>query len=103
MYREIDIRYYDADTVYVNGKPHNPKIPVFAGYSTESEATKLNISLPSDWSGNFYLGLNGEYTDAYTDTKIEYVLPAQPHGQLVMQVKAGTLLTAPVVFEVKTI
>jgi len=104
MNREIDITYNDADTVLINNCPHNPKIPVFAGYTSEDEATQLNISLPSDWTGNFYVGIKDDdwvWSTAYTDTEIEFLLPQQEHGQIIMAVKTDTVLTAPVVLEIR--
>lgn len=109
MNREIYISYDTNGAPCVNGWQYNPKDEIFAGFDEESGATKLNINLPSDWSGTFYIGLkpyNGdmEFTSVGTDTKIEYELPSQSAGLLTMQIKAvgdSTIITDPIYFEIR--
>ena len=109
MNREIAIRYYDANTAYVNGKLYSSEFDIFGGYTTESLATQLQFSFPSDWSGTYSIGLKPQdgtmtYTVmTITDDQVDYDLPTQAVGQLEMVVKVvdtATIITRPVYFKI---
>jgi len=70
--RETDIIVYDQDIIYVSDD--------LLGYAGETEATVFDITLPSDWTGNFYVDwkVSGTWTEgetAETLTEFEYTVP----------------------------
>jgi len=109
MYREIRITVYTADKVAVYDEYGDPT--ELLGYVGEDEATELTISLPTDWTGSFYLdwfysGAWHEGTPAYTDHEIIYNVPSMPVGDVYMRVRIEngdtTAYTRQIKFVVKS-
>lgn len=75
--REFTISVSDALELKINGKPYDGR-PIFAGYDSENEATRLTITLGSEFDNAYLKFKTGgiEYTSAaYTDAEIEYDIP----------------------------
>lgn len=98
--------YIDADGSATNEYGDQTEL---LGYAGETNATELNISLPSDWTGSFYLDwhYSGDWhegTTEYTDTDITAIVPSLPVGDVYLRIRAednNVLYVDPIKFRVK--
>lgn len=84
--RTITVIVYEQDDVRYDNE--------ILGYEGESGATTLDVCLPSDWTGNFYVDwkVGGEWIEseeAYTATDFEYEVPDEAivKGDVFMRVR----------------
>ena len=112
--REINISFTDVDAYKITG--YNRADVICAGYEGENESTRLNITLPSDWTDHtFYLifkvqgseTITTGFTNDGTTPTIVYDIPSalMLTGQLTMVIKITSgsqiLYTTPIYFTIE--
>ena len=84
--REITVIVYEPEDIRVSD--------TILGYVGETGATELDVSLPSDWEGSFYIDwkVDGEWIEsetAETTTDFTYTVPdkALVRGDVFMRIR----------------
>lgn len=84
--REITVIVYEPEDIRVSD--------TILGYVGETGATELDVSLPSDWTGSFYIDwkVDGEWIEsetAETATDFTYTVPdeALVRGDVFMRIR----------------